>query len=178
MCRFLLAIFLFLSPANAFAGPFGTAMADPVEKYGEMRFLGTRFGIDNFMSTSLPKVTPPFTGYQLCFHERQLIGVAAISHEGSPEATMQLFHTLYQQLARQYGQEKLKLKRYVHWVASEELPLPDNLSSIKLIYGEQNGNFAVHVYYDYRNADPLKARIRADKERRQQQIQQAADKFQ
>lgn len=178
MCRLLLTLFLLLSPVVAFAGPFGTSMADPVEKFGEMRFLGTRFGIDNFIATTLPTVTPPFTSYQLCFHERQLIGVAAISREGSPEATMQLFQALYQQLTKEYGQEKTRLKRYAHWVASETSPLPDDLSSIKLVYGEQNGNFAVHVYYDYRNADPLKARIREDKERRQRQMRQALDKLQ
>lgn len=148
-------------------------MADPIEKYNNVRFLGSKYGIDNFATSSLPQEGKSFVGYQLCFFEHKLIGVAAFSKEGSTSATRQLFQDLYGCLARQYGQETLKLKRFVQWEASDTAPLPDNLSSIKLVYGEQNGNFAVHVYFDYRNAEHLKEKIRADKQLQLEQMKRA-----
>ena len=87
--------------------------------------------------------------------------------------TQQLFQRLYSCLSEKYGRETLKLKRFVHWVASQSSPLPDNLSSIKLVYGEQNGNFSVHVYFDYRNAEHLKDRIRADKQLQLEKMKRA-----
>lgn len=169
----LLCLFFLASPV--LAGPFGTEMADPVEKYRNARFLGSKYGIDNFSTSTLPQQKAPFIGYQLCFFERQLIGVAAFSQEGSTVATKQLFQDLYSCLARQYGQETLKLKRFVQWVASDVAPLPDNLSSIKLVYGEQNGNFSVHVYFDYRNAERLKNKIRADKQQQLEKMKRALE---
>lgn len=162
--HFLFAILIFailaIFSGRSLAGPFGTNMDDPPEKYGsDLKKYGERI----FRTEDVPKKHPLLPSYDLWFKDGKLFKVEAFSqYYPSYDEALKVYETLQKQLIGKYGPFKLDessfggafnkkgpMKKVCAWADGQ---FGENIREIDMDLQEFNHKFGIRLIYKYENA--------------------------
>lgn len=153
---FFICMTLLTAPAGSLAGPFGTAMGDAPEKYGNLK----RSRHNLYDAERIPMPHSGLDRYQLGFGKTGLDRVVAFTdYEQDPEGVKAtpLYQDLRKALTEKYGKPSategnMAGSRWTKGMAVWDKELPADLGKIILSIRSDNGRDSiVTIIYIYKN---------------------------